>query len=97
MSVPAAGVAWPNGQPLADRPSDAAHTPTTPVVGSGMASNGLAPSASAAGPPGSDAKAEKLARMKKLLAAADKRLAQAQADLQERDTRIQRLEAQLRR
>ena len=34
---------------------------------------------------------EKLARMKKLLAAADKRLAQAQATIQERDARIQRL------
>ena len=31
--------------------------------------------------------------MKKLLAAADKRLAQAQATIQEKDMRIQRLEA----
>ena len=42
------------------------------------------------------AKADKLARMKKLLAAADKRLAQAQATIQERDARIQRLESAAR-
>ena len=63
----------------------------TPVVGAGA---GMSPSPQLA----ADAKAreEKLARMKKLLAVADKRLAQAQADLHERDARIQRLEATLR-
>ena len=81
--------------PLAPTP---AATPTlavgagaTPVVGAGA---GMSPSPQLA----ADAKAreEKLARMKKLLAVADKRLAQAQADLHERDARIQRLEATLR-
>ena len=41
------------------------------------------------------AKADKLARMKKLLAAADKRLAKAHTDLQEREARIQKLESLL--
>ena len=40
-------------------------------------------------------KADKIARMKKLLGAADKRLEKAQAELQERDQRIQLLEARV--
>ena len=42
-----------------------------------------------------DAKAEKILRMRKLLAAADKRIAQANAELQERDAQIRRLEGRL--
>ena len=41
-------------------------------------------------------KADKIARMKRLLGAADRRLEKAQAELQERDQRIQLLEARLK-
>ena len=54
-------------------------------------------SAPKSGEPDGDAdKADKIARMKKLLGAADKRLEKAQAELQERDRRIQALEARLK-
>lgn len=85
---------FPTGKLELASPTPAPFTPLPPTrapAAAHGAANGDGAANGEGGGTDDKAAAEKIGRMKKLLAAADKRLAQAHATIQERDARIQRL------